>query len=346
MLVWTPGGLPDGLAGVVAGLPGIERVAAVDGDTVDLVASTSADGAEVDRLDDGWAIPLDGFAIEPGEYEQFVPAAQRHLVVELGAGQGLLSRTSAALRGIGPGGTLRLSTGDAITVAGVVDDAAVGAAELIVTRETGRRIGIATARHLLVEYRGDRVAVEAAIRDATAGPARIRGPAKAALLRYGDAVLPQVLIKERFGEFAYRRSPDGTTFEQDPAWVRTNVVTARVPLLGTVRCHRGIVEALSAAMTELREDNLAHLVEADAFDGCHNPRFIGPGAGVSRHAWGVAVDLDYDANPTGLETQHDQRLVEALRRHGFTWGGFWLVGDPAHFEYASDALSSAAPYDG
>jgi hypothetical protein len=29
----------------------------------------------------------------------------------------------------------------------------------------------------------------------------------------------------------------------------------------------------------------------------------------------------------------DPRLVEIFQQWGFTWGGQWLVSDPAHFEY-------------
>lgn len=333
LLVWTPGGLSAGLADAVAGLDAVSHVTTVHGDVADLVASRTAGGNRVDRLDGGWAIPLDTFAIHPDGYASFVPAPQRHLVTGLEAGQGLLSRTSAELRGVGPGGVLRLASGHQITITGVLDDTAVGAAELVVTRETGRRIGVDTPRHLLVEYRGERDDVEAAVRDVATDPTRVRGPAKTPLLRYGDAVLPQSHIKQRFGEFAYRRDPDATGFEQDPGWQRTHIVTADVPLLGEVRCHRGIVKALTAAMADLRDRNLAHLVDPDAYAGCHNPRLTRPGASVSRHAWGVAVDLNYEDNPTGLNAQQDDRLVDTMRRHGFTWGGFWLVPDPAHFEY-------------
>lgn len=54
---------------------------------------------------------------------------------------------------------------------------------------------------------------------------------------------------------------------------------------------------------------------------------------MSRHAWGVAVDLNYPANVRGRSPGQDPRLVEAFERYGFTWGGTWLIPDPAHFEW-------------
>ena len=49
--------------------------------------------------------------------------------------------------------------------------------------------------------------------------------------------------------------------------------------------------------------------------------------------WGIAFDLNYPKNPTGQRSVQDERMVEILQRWGFTWGGEWLVPDPAHFEY-------------
>jgi hypothetical protein len=86
-------------------------------------------------------------------------------------------------------------------------------------------------------------------------------------------------------------------------------------------------------LNELQQRNLAGLVDPSGFGGCWNPRLIRVGAGISRHAWGAAVDLNTRGNPTGLESAQDPRLVEIMRRWGFTWGGNWLIPDPSHFEY-------------
>ena len=80
-------------------------------------------------------------------------------------------------------------------------------------------------------------------------------------------------------------------------------------------------------------EQLSFLVDPDGFAGCWNPRFTRSGTSVSRHAWGVALDVNYDANPTSLASVQDPRLVELFERSGFTWGGEWFVPDPAHFEY-------------
>lgn len=76
--------------------------------------------------------------------------------------------------------------------------------------------------------------------------------------------------------------------------------------------------ALFSAMNELRQRNLTGLVDPRAFGGCWNPRLIRADDGISRHAWGAALDLNVNANPTGLASAQDPRLVEVMQRWGST----------------------------
>ena len=95
--------------------------------------------------------------------------------------------------------------------------------------------------------------------------------------------------------------------------------------------------ALFSAMNELRQRNLTGLVDPRAFGGCWNPRLIRADDGILRHAWGAALDLNVNANPTGLASAQDPRLVEVMQRWGSTSGAHWLVPDPSHFEYLQPA---------
>jgi D-alanyl-D-alanine carboxypeptidase len=354
LLAWTPNRLPAGLAGRVRRAPGVRAVTVVKGGRLDLAGSVDADGRAVDRPPRGMAIPLEAIAFDPASYTGFLPASARAAFRRLGPAEALLGATSARLRRLGPGGRLRVSAADAggrrgpgnpegvprssgarwLTVAGVVDDALVGAAEVAVSRAGGRALGLDRDRYALLAYRGTRAAVARAVRRALpAGlPVRLRGPGETPFFRAGDAVLPQAMVKERFGEFAWRPAGGGD-FTQDPAWRAANLATGRVPILGRFRCNRALLPALAGAMRELERRNLARLVDPAAFAGCWNPRLTRSGTGVSRHAWGAAVDLNTRGNPTGLASSQDPRLVEVMERWGFTWGGRWLIPDPAHFEY-------------
>ena len=334
LLAWTPGSLDPGLAAAAGSYPAVAAVSRVRGGVVDLVASRDAGGAAVDAPQQGWAIPLDAVAIDPSAHAELVAVADQAAVAGLGGGQALLGATSAELRRLGPGGALDLGGGRSVVVAGVVSDSAIGGAELAVDLGTGESIGISTERYLLAAYADDRAALEQRLRAGLAGDAavRFRGPGETPFLRNGDAVLPQALIKERFGEFAYRPGP-GDEIEQDPVWQADHLVTVDLPVIGTARCHRDVVDALAGALDELAADNLAGLVDPDGFAGCWNPRTTRAGTSLSRHAWGVAVDLNFGANPTGLASVQDPRLVAVFARWGFTDGGAWLVPDAGHFEY-------------
>jgi hypothetical protein len=346
LLVWTPGRLPEGLAGRVGRVPGVRAVTVVKGALLGLAGSVDADGRPVDRPRPGTTIPLEAIGFDPATYPALLPASARTAFAGLRPGEALLGTTSARLRRLGPGGRLRLGPGPEgrgrwLTVAGVVDDVLVGAAEVAVTVAGARTVGIATDRYLLTAYSGGRATVTSRLRRALAGSRlrlRLRGPGETPFFRAGDAVLPQAMVKERFGEFAWRKGP-ADSFVQDPAWQAAHLATARVPILGRVRCNRALVPALAGAMGELRQRGLARLVDPAAYAGCWNPRLTRSGSGVSRHAWGAAVDLNVAGNPTGLASAQDPRLVEVMERWGFTWGGRWLVPDPAHFEWLRTARS-------
>jgi hypothetical protein len=331
LLVWTPTRLPDGMADRVGRLSEVVRSTTVHGGLLGMTHAWGADASVLDAPREGFAIPLDAMAFDPATIGPFLPATVRPLFEHLRPDEVLLGTTSAKLRRMQQGGIIELLGGRKVTVAGVVDDALIGAAEVAFTR-AGSSAELPNPRYLLVHYDADRTEVEVAIRGVVAPelPVRFRGPGETPFFRQGDAVLAQVFIKERFGEFSFR-DVDGRTIELDPAWERANLVSRDHPVLGRMRCHKDLMPALDAALQDLERHNLGSLV--GSFEGCWNPTRIVEGGDLSRHAWGAAVDMNYAKNPTQLVSAQDSRLVEAMARAGFTWGGNWLVPDPAHFEY-------------
>lgn len=331
LLVWTAGGLPEGIDQRLAVVDEVAAHTVIAGDLVELAGARAADGTPVDDRDDDRVIPLDVLAIDPAGYADVVGV---DALAGLDEGEAALSATSARLRDLDHGATLTTVGGEELTVVGVADDAAVGHAEVVVTTAAGDELGVTTDRYALVTYDGDRDEVEQAVRDQLPDdvPVRLRAPGEARYLRHGDAVLPQVLVKERFGEFAYRRYPDGH-LTPDAAWRHEHLVETHVPLLGELECHRRILDDLVDALETLAERGLDHLIDADGFGGCYHPRLTRSGESVSRHAWGIAVDINVPDNPAGTSGNQDPRLVEVFEEHGFTWGGDWLVPDPHHFEH-------------
>ena len=333
LLVWTSGRLPSGIAAEVGAVPGVTAVTMVRSDIVELVATTTSGGLPAGDIPDGFVVPVELMSFDPSTYPDFLPAGAAPLFAGLAESEAVLGETSARLRGIGPGGAVELSDGTRLEVVAVVEDVLIGAAEIGVARDPASTAPASTERYLLARHSAVRAEVEAAIRAIMpeTSAARVRGPGETPVLRHGDAVLPQIQIKDRFGEFAIR--PDGDRFEIDPAWVEANIATADVPLLGEVRCSRILLPALIGAMAELEQRNLAFLIDPGGFRGCWHPRYIAGRKGISRHSWGAAVDLNFTTSATGLSSPQDPRLLEVMERWGFTSGHDWLVPDPGHFEY-------------
>lgn len=341
-LVWVPRGLPAGFADRVASLPKVQAIAVVAEDDAWLRRSWSATGVVVDRPPAGYAIPIDTAAVDPQTFADFVPPADRASVAALGAGDAILGSTSATLRGLGVGSTLDVG-GRSLRITAVLPDQDVGAAELVVSRSTGTRLGVTQDRYLVVQPAAGRRITAAAFRHRVAPflptdlgvdrAVQVRAPGDTPYFRAGDAVLPPVLVKSLFGEFAARPGAQAGTLQVDPTWIRANIESTSVPVLGRVTCNRGIVPQLRSAMQHVRAAGLGHTVTS--YHGCFVPRYIGWSDAnmLSYHSWGIAFDVNLGSNLRGESPHQDPRLVRTLARWGFAWGGSWIVPDGSHFEF-------------
>ena len=336
LLAWSPVGLPARTEGVLDRTAGVREATTVMVG-LDWIRASEAGGTPVDRPPAGFAIPLETAVVEPREYAGFVPRPDRSEVVGLGRGEVLLAETEAGLRGAGRG--LRLDLGArTVRASGVVSDLTTAAYEALAPAPAPEAWR-APRRFVLLRLQHPdlRASIRAAIiRILEPGaPLRIRARGETPFLRYGDAVMPQLLVKKAFGEFSARPREDGRV-TLDPAWVSRNVRHRRVPLLGRLTCHRALFAQLEGGLGDLAADGLGHLVDASDQAGCWVPRFIGwdPGGWLSHHAWGIALDINVSRNPFGGSPQQDPRLVSRMEKWGFTWGGRWLIPDGMHFEWA------------
>ncbi len=167
-------------------------------------------------------------------------------------------------------------------------------------------------------------------------PFQVLAEGETPILRHADAVRPQSWIKLRFGEFAYRDG-EGRRIEIDPAWVEDNIVEVVVPLLGRFKCHRDFAALLDDVMRSLVELGATDVVDGDAFYGCWNPRWISDRRGLSRHAWGAAVDINLgNVTDGGPGSPVNPLLLEAMDEAGTTSGHTWVEPDPGHFEWYRD----------
>ncbi len=134
-----------------------------------------------------------------------------------------------------------------------------------------------------------------------------------------------------FGAFSYRYYPDGT-IQPDARWVRENIRTETVPIMGTVTCHRLMLPQLRGALQEVVDRGLESSLKH--YDGCYVPRFIerNPENSISLHTWGIAIDMDASTNYRGIRGTMNPEVVNIFKRWGFRWGGDWHYTDPMHFE--------------
>jgi D-alanyl-D-alanine carboxypeptidase-like protein len=343
-LVWTSGGLPDGFRQDVRELEGIQRSVVVASDNTWLDRSWSKQGEVVDDPRAGFAIPLEVAAADPTDYARFLPPADRSVSLALADGQGVLGESSARLRGLGPGAVLRFGQ-VRIEVAAILPDELVGAHELLVSLDVGRSIGVTHDRYALVVPAGKPTAehVERLVRPILGDlPSRVRAPGDTPYFRQGDAVLPPVRIKLLFGEFTAKPALGRPGFlTLDPAWVRRNIDTQQVPLLGTVTCHVSLFPQLRGVVRELIDLGLEDAIHS--YSGCFSARHINriPSAGLSHHSWGIAVDLNVQQGNLFGQTPHqDPRMVEVFERWGFIWGGTFIQPDGMHFEYRREPPGS------
>jgi hypothetical protein len=153
------------------------------------------------------------------------------------------------------------------------------------------------------------------------------------------ALISGAAAEKLLGSFNYSANPNGS-INENPAWVRANIVTRNVPILGPVTCNKLMFPQLIGALTELQQEGLAGLVDAAEYQqhpgNCWQPRFVDsdPSRGISYHAWGIAIDLNRNQNPEGGASHQDPRLVAAFAQWGFRWGGLFYPPDPMHFELA------------
>lgn len=147
---------------------------------------------------------------------------------------------------------------------------------------------------------------------------------------------------------------DDSAIRIDPAWKSANLVrleilqlqgVAGAPADRRVTVHRAIAEQLAALFAAWEAAGLLPLVLS--WDGSFAERRIRGGTSVSRHAYGIAFDINAHWNPLGQSPAPQgakgsvRELVALATAHGFQWGGAWQKRpDGMHFEAFRAAATS------
>lgn len=338
-VAWGRGSLPEGYADAVASDPLVSASTLVRAAMLPLLRTEDAAGRVVDELPEEWTFPVEVLAVDPDGYATILDVPE---VAALGPDEALLSRTSAAVRGLDAGATLVFDDGTELRVAAVVEDEFVGAGEVIVRTDAPLPVG--NDRYVLAmldvaDRREGRQHLEdlAASVDEDGREIAVATTAEVPVLRHSATVTPPSRMKLHYGEFAMLDRP-GRLVQQGASWYREHITYIDVPILGVFECHREMEAPLTAAFQELIDRGLDHLVDPDDFGGCWVARTTS-GQTLSSHAWGTSVDLNVSGNHLGATPTQPEELIDVMARHGFVWGGEWLLPDGMHFELAPDRVT-------
>ena len=133
----------------------------------------------------------------------------------------------------------------------------------------------------------------------------------------------------------------------DASWEAQNIVfTPRIPILNNsqIRCHRMVAGLVYDIFSQIAEASTGCFEYRLSNSGAYYPRCIKHkdgtcGTSLSKHAWGVAFDLNDATNKQGSIGDMPAYIIRTFEENGFLWGGRWAgdTRDPMHFEWGLKA---------
>lgn len=105
------------------------------------------------------------------------------------------------------------------------------------------------------------------------------------------------------------------------------------------RCHYKVKDSLLRVLGEIGTrwvNNRGILEEAEDYGGIFNFRQMRGGSSISRHSWGIAIDIDADDNgnlvswPARADMPFE--IIEAFAREGWLSAGAFWGRDGMHFQ--------------
>jgi hypothetical protein len=284
--------------------------------------------ALVQSVPDGWRVPMSSTAVDPAAATPLIGAS---VAAALARGEVAMGAASARLRGARVGDDVHVLGWDGrihtLRIGALLAETR-GSSELLLSVATAGSIGFSFPSTVQL-WGASRAAIDQALA-AVGAPRRVS--VSRAWVDDPDDVASSIRLKQALGEPMYRPARNGNV--QLDAGFMAGIGTYRVPILGNVTCNRAIAGALRGALGEVARAGLGGGL--GRYGGCYNARLIrDERAGrLSRHSFGIAVDVNTANNSFGGRVSMDSRIVSIFRRWGFAWGGTWARPDGMHFEWA------------
>jgi hypothetical protein len=311
------------------------------------MTSVTRGGATVQAAPSGWLIPM-GVTVLPAD------AIGRLMGLEISTpiarGDVVMGRTTADLRGARAGDVVSLVGANSSTVSFriglVADDAVIGGTEILMSDRQADQLGLDRRSRVVIWGFRSREAIGQALAQAgLVGRFETR-------IRRGwdpqdpDGTLGMASTKRKLGEFPYQVQSDGSV-RIPRSWIEANISGAgRVSAFSGIpiraACHVQVRPDIQAAIDDVVAAGLAWTIDVavtNRYGGCFYPRFnrlTGSLGFLSRHTWGMALDVNTDTNAQGSTPTLDCRVVRIFREHGFAWGGNFTRPDGMHFEWVGE----------
>ena len=311
--------------------------------TISLTAQTRA-GKDVFRLGEGWRIPM-ATMVAPTSY---VRATGGEAMAEIVArGQVLMGETAAKVRRAQVGDVLILRDRKfwmhPFAIGAIVADEFVNSGDLFMSSSAAASLGEMPVSQIAITDIVSPASVLAGLKKKgiTIGTEyRLRTSWDR---KSPDSTLGTATAKKLLGEFSYRPTV-GSSILVAGSWTSSNIAWkmryADIKLGNN--CHRLVVDAIQGALTEIKNAGLSRFVNtqnSNRYGGCFVGRYnrlAGNFGAPSRHAWGMAIDINTDTNPQGGVPQMNCAVVRIFRKWGFAWGGNFWPSDGMHFEYVGE----------
>lgn len=301
---------------------------------------------ELMRLTDRWRIPMATMVVS----QQYIRTVGGDVMAQAAApGQLLLGESAAKYRKAQVGDTLVLRDAkfqpQSFVVGAIVPDAFVDWGDITISTESASVLGGFRRSRVVITDIPSWEKISRSLKSKKITSANGWRHKKSWEIENPDGTLGTSSVKKLLGEFSYRPA-GGRALQISTEWRAAHLewkkVFTDIPLINN--CHKQIAPAIQGALSEIKKEGLASKIDvrnSNRYGGCFAARYnrlsgsFGP---VTRHAWGMALDINTVTNAQGAAPQLNCDVVRIFRKWGFAWGGNFRPADGMHFEYVGKPL--------